>query len=145
MRLVHLAVAAATLVTAACPGPGVTDQQGISTGGGGSGDVDVLVFTQQPSFATAGEIITPAIQVVVRDTLGVPDSAFTSSITIALGSNPVGGILSGTRSVVPAFGVARFGDLSIDRAGTGYTFTARATDVESVTSATFNIVVAATR
>ncbi len=124
MRLVHLSVAAATLVTAACPGPGVTDQQGISTGGGGSGDVDVLVFTQQPSFATAGEIITPAIQVVVRDTLGVPDSAFARSITIALGSNPVGGILSGTRSV---------------------TFTARATDVESVTSATFNIVVAATR
>ncbi len=144
MRLVHLAVTAATLVTAACPGPGVTDQQGISTGGGG-GSGDVLVFTQQPSNATAGEIITPAIQVVVRDTLGVPDSAFTSSITIALGSNPVGGILSGTRSVVPAFGVASFGDLSIDRAGTGYKFTASATDAESVTSATFNIVVAATR
>src|SRR6266545_5504023 len=100
MRLVHLSVAAATLVTVACPGPGVTDQQGLSTGGGGGGGSgDVLVFTQQPSNATAGEIITPAIQVVVRDTLGVPDSAFTSSITIALGSNPVGGILSGTRSV----------------------------------------------
>jgi hypothetical protein len=140
MRLLDLGIAGVLLVTGACPGPGVTDQQGTSTGGGGSGDV--LAFTVQPSNATAGEVITPAIRVAVNDTLGNPDSSFTSSITITIGTNPVGGFISGTTSVAPVGGVASFGDLSIDKAGSGYTFSARATGATSKTSASFNIVAA---
>lgn len=121
----------------ACPGPGVTRATGI--GQGGAPARDSLAFTVQPSNAAPGNVITPAIQVTVRDTAGQTDSTFTQSITIAIGANPVGATLTGTRSVVPVFGVASFGNLRIDRAGTGYTLTATAPSAVSTTSSSFNI------
>src|SRR5262249_36954636 len=43
-------------------------------------------------------------------------------VAMAIGTNPAGGILSGTTpKVTTAGGVATFADLSIDKAGTGYT------------------------
>lgn len=137
MRGLQLLSIVAAWASVACPGPGVTTGTGFSGGGGESRDT--LAFTVQPSQAGAGDVITPAIQVTVRDTLGNPDSSFTGTITMAIGVNPVGGSLSGTRSVVPVFGVASFGNLSIDRAGTGYTFTATASGASSATSSPFNI------
>ena len=84
-------------------------------------------------------VITPAIQVQVQDTLGNVDTSFTASVTVAIGTNPVGGRLSGTTSVTPVNGVALFGDLSIDRAGTGYTLSATAPGATGATSASFNV------
>src|SRR5207302_1797468 len=80
----------------------------------------VLSFSVQPSTATAGNIVTPPSQVLVSDSLGIVDSAFTAAITITIGVNPVGGNLSGTTSVTPVNGTAQFGDLRIDTPGTGY-------------------------
>ena len=137
MRLRNLATVGILSITAACPGPGVKSITGVSSLGGASSDV--LAFAVQPSNATAGNVITPAIQVVVNDTLGHPDSSFTASVTIAIGTNPVGGLLRGTTSVAPVRGIASFGDLSIDKAGTGYTLTATAAGASSATSASFNI------
>ncbi|HEU5262713.1 MAG TPA: hypothetical protein VFU41_14935 [Gemmatimonadales bacterium] len=138
MRVLHLFRIVGIGVAVACPGPnaptGVGTAQGAPARSG-----DVLTFAVQPSNATAGDVITPAIQVAILDSLGTPDSSFTGSVTVAIGSNPVGGNLRGIRSVAATNGVALFGDLSIDRAGSGYTLRASATGMASVTSASFNI------
>jgi len=113
---------------------------GIPIGGtGGGSGADTLGFAVQPSSATAGNIITPAIQVIVRDSVGNPDTSFTTAITITIGVNPSGGILSGTASVAPVNGIAQFGDLSIDKAGTGYVLRASATGAVGASSNTFDI------
>ena len=112
---------------------------GLGMGSGGGSGVDTLAFSVPPSSATAGSVITPAIQVTVLDSLHQPDTAFTNGITIAIGTNPSGGTLSGTATVTPVNGIASFGDLSIDRAGTGYTLKASAPNAVAAVSSSFNI------
>src|SRR5207249_1986474 len=63
----------------------------------------------------------------------------TSSITMAIGTNPASGSLSGTTTVAAVNGVATFSTLSLNRAGAGYTLTASATGLTSATSNAFNI------
>jgi len=98
-----------------------------------------LVFTVQPSNTTAGGTISPAVQVAAQDDAGNTVVGFGADITIALGNNPAGGTLSGTKIVTAVNGVATFSDLSIDRAGNGYTLVATATGLTGATSAPFNI------
>ncbi|HVH66964.1 MAG TPA: hypothetical protein VM716_03780 [Gemmatimonadales bacterium] len=142
MRLSFAVVALAAMATVACP---YSDQllgtKGLTFGNGGGGGTgpDALSFTVQPSTATAGNIITPAIQVTVRDSLGNVDAAFTGAVTIGFAVNPVGGNLTGTRSVVPTNGVSSFGDLAIDKSGAGYQLLASAPGATSASSGTFNI------
>src|SRR6185295_4677299 len=50
----------------------------------------------------------------------------TASVTVAIGTNPGGGTLSGTTTVSAVSGVASFSNLSIDKSGAGYTLTAAA-------------------
>ena len=141
MRVSSVAVIFAALVSAACPYTDVlSSNRGIAIGGGGGGSgPDALSFTVQPSSANAGNIITPAIQVTVRDSLGAPDSLFASAISITLSSNPVGANLSGTLSIVPSNGVALFGDLVIDRSAAGYIMRASAPGATSASSTSFTI------
>ena len=47
-----------------------------------------------------------------------------ASITVAIGTNPGGGTLSGTTTVAAVSGVATFSTLSINAAGAGYTLNA---------------------
>jgi hypothetical protein len=132
----------AALATLACPySDQITSNGGLAIAGGGGGGTgpDALRFTVQPSGATAGNIITPAIQVTVFDSLGVPDSAFTNPIAIAIGVNPVGGNLSGTLSVTPVNAIASFGDLVISSSGAGYTLVASTSGATSGSSASFTI------
>src|SRR5207245_2446628 len=98
-----------------------------------------LVVSVQPSNATAGAPITPAVQVTALDAQGNTATAFTATVTLAIGANPGGGTLSGTTAVAAAGGVATFPGLSINKAGVGYTLAASATGVSSVTSATFTV------
>ena len=98
-----------------------------------------LVFTVQPTNTVAGSTISPAVQVAAQDDAGVTVTSFSGSITIALGTNPAGGTLSGTKIVTAVNGVATFSTLSIDNAGNGYTLVATATGLASATSAPFNI------
>src|SRR5205807_163384 len=99
-----------------------------------------LVFTVQPSSAAAGAGITPAMQVAVQDAQGNPVTTATTSITLAIGTNPASGTLAGTTTVAAVNGVATFSNLSIDTAGTGYTLTASATGLTGATSSVFNVV-----
>jgi hypothetical protein len=103
------------------------------------GSATQLAFTVQPVTTTAGVAITPAVKVTARDAIGNPATAFTGNITVAIGTNPAGGSLSGTKTVAAVAGVATFSDLRIDRNGTGYTLTAASTGLSGATSNTFNI------
>lgn len=143
MKASFAVIALAALVTVGCPYSDLLSSTngGIAIAGGGGGGTgpDALRFTVQPSNATAGNIITPAIQVTVFDSLGVPDSAFATPITIAIGVNPVGGNLSGTLSVAPVNAIASFGDLVISNSGAGYTLVASASGATGAASASFTI------
>ncbi|HEY8206637.1 MAG TPA: hypothetical protein VIG99_04085 [Myxococcaceae bacterium] len=104
------------------------------------GPASQLSFTVQPSNAVAGAAITPVVQVSILDAFGNL-TASTATVTAAIGTNPGGGTLSGTTSQAAVAGVATFNDLSINRAGTGYTLTVTSAGLTSATSNTFNILV----
>ncbi len=88
----------------------------------------------------AGSAISPAVEVAVQDAFGNTVTTAANLITVAIGANPGGGILSGTLSRNAVSGVATFSDLSINKAGIGYTLTATATDLAGTTTAAFNII-----
>src|SRR5207247_2489861 len=74
-----------------------------------------LVFTVQPSNAAAGAAIAPAVQVTAQDAHGNTATAFTGTATLALGTNPGGGTLSGTATTAAVSGVATFANVSINK------------------------------
>lgn len=99
-----------------------------------------LVFAVQPSSAVVGVAITPAIEVAALDANGQVVTAYSDSVRMTIATNPTGGRLSGTTTVVAVDGVARFADLKINKAGSGYTLQAATTSPAlSVISAPFNI------
>jgi hypothetical protein len=103
------------------------------TGGG----TRTLAFAVQPSNADTGDIITPAIQVVARDAASQVDTSFRGSVGITLLLNTNGATIRGTASAVAVAGVATFGDVSVDRAGS---YALRATaGTATATSAGFTI------
>ncbi len=98
-----------------------------------------LVFTVQPTGTIADGSIRPAVAVTVLDAHGNPVTSANSRVTLALGSNPGNGTLSGTLAVNTVAGVATFSNLSLDRSGRGYTLTADATGLSGATSRPFNV------
>ena len=103
------------------------------------GSAATLAFATQPSNTAAGAAITPAVQVVVLDAGGNLVTTATNSVTMALGTNPVGGTLSGTVTVAASSGVAQFSNLNIDKTGTGYALQATAAGLTAAASLPFNI------
>src|SRR5262249_36008277 len=102
-----------------------------------------LAFGQQPSNATAGVTLSPAVTLQVLDPFNNLVTTDTSSVTVALGSNPGGGTLSGTVTVAAVGGVATFSPLSVNKSGVGYTLTAADTGLAGATSSAFTITAAA--
>ncbi len=102
-----------------------------------------LIFTVEPSNATVGVPITPTVVVTAEDSLGATVTAFTSAVTVAIGTNPGGGTLSGTTTVAAVAGVASFGDLQIDQPGADYTLVASAAGLSTSPSAPFTVTPAA--
>jgi Big-like domain-containing protein/invasin-like protein len=125
-------------LTAATPAPGVTGAASaaftVSPGAAAQ-----LVFSVQPSNATAGVAITPAIQVTAQDALGNTATSFSDSVAVAIGTNAGGGTLGGTRKLPAVSGVATFPTLSIDKAGTGYTLTGSSGALTPAASTAFTI------
>jgi YD repeat-containing protein len=58
---------------------------------------------------------------------------------MSIGTNPSGGVLSGTTTKNASSGIASFNDLTIDKAANGYTLVAASTGLTSATSNTFSI------
>jgi hypothetical protein len=99
----------------------------------------VLGFTVQPSNTQTATSISPAVQVTAYDAYGNTATSFGGSMTMAIGHNPSGGTLSGTKTVTASNGVATFSNLQIDRAGNGYTLTVSGAAVTGSESAQFNV------
>ena len=141
MRLAHSSIVLsliALVITGCGDGSGLI---GIATGGGGGGrTAQALAFFVQPNSATAGQAISPPVEVVAKDSLGNTDSTFTGAVTVSLASNTAGGSLSGTTTTRAAAGIASFRTLVIDKPGT-YTLSASTTDV-TVTSNAFTVITA---
>ncbi len=119
-----------------------------ATSGGKSGTSSVSVshrpatrlgFVQQPGPAIAGQSMVPAIRVAIQDDLLATVTSAPNPVTIALAGNPGGATLSGTRTVAAVNGGATFSNLSLDRAGTGYTLLATASGLTSATSMPFDV------
>ena len=108
-----------------------------------SGTAASIAFTAQPTSAVAGVTIAPAVRVTVRDSQGNTDPTFAGNITLAISNNAGNGTLAGTISVLVTSGVATFDNVSIDKAGVGYTLAAMAAGVPAATSAAFDITPAA--
>ena len=106
------------------------------------GSAAKLAFSVEPSDTEPGATITPALKVQVHDAGGNLVPTATDNITLAIGTNPSAGTLSGTLVVAAVSGEATFSDLSIDNSGNGYTLTASAGGLTGATSASFNIMIA---
>src|SRR3990172_7654898 len=98
-----------------------------------------VTFTAQPTNATAGSSIAPAVRVEARDASGRLVSSFTGNVTVVIKTNAGGGTLSGTTTIAAATGVATFSNLSIEKAGSGYTLMATTNGLAEATSAPFDI------
>jgi len=99
-----------------------------------------IAFVQQPMQAVGGQPISPTVTVRLIDNQGGVVPGVT--VTIAIGNNPSGGVLSGTTTVLSdATGIATFSNLLIDKPGAGYTLIASATGAGGTSTNSFNIVV----
>src|SRR4029453_12843857 len=65
---------------------------------------DHLAFSQKPARATAGAAISPAVTVQILDQFNNLTTS-SASVTLSIGTNPGGGVLSGTATVPAANGV----------------------------------------
>jgi hypothetical protein len=94
----------------------------------------------------SGPAIVPAVQVTVQDAQGntVTSSTLTIVVAISSGTGTAGAVLGGTRTRAAVDGIATFDDLTIDKAGAGYTLTAMAAGLAVATSTAFDVAVAAT-
>ena len=106
------------------------------TATGTVGPASRLVFSTNPAAAvTAGAPIQ--VQVALADQFGNQTGTGNNNITIALGSNPGGSTLGGTLTKPATDGRATFGDLTLDKAGANYRFTASGTGVLTAATGSF--------
>ena len=121
---------------------------GLSTVTSASFDITVgaptqLVYSVEPTNTVSTVSVSPAIKVQVQDAGGNLVPTATDSITLAINNNPGSGTLSGALTVAAVSGEATFSDISIDKAGTGYTLDATASGLTTATSVSFDISVGA--
>ena len=90
-------------------------------------DVNAKLATQLLVLGAADNVTAGSsfgVLVVAADPFGNADATYNGNVTVAIGTNPGSGTLSGTLTVAAVNGVATFSNLSINKAGTGYTLTA---------------------
>ena len=86
-----------------------------------------LAFTTSPDNGVPRKAFTAQPIVAVQDAFGNTVTTAAATVTLAIGTNPGSGILSGTTTVTSVNGLASYPALSIDQAGSGYTLTAAST------------------
>jgi len=102
-----------------------------------------LAFSIQPASAIAGDALSPAVQVEIRDQSGALVTTARDPVTIAFAANPGAGTLTGTKTVNAINGVASFTGLWINKTGTAYTLAANSGTLAGTSSSAFNITPAA--
>src|SRR5262249_59478693 len=106
---------------------------------GAAAPAAALPIAQQPTNTAAGVSLSPAVTVQVLDAFNNVVTTDASSVTVAIGSNPGGGTLSGTTTVAAVAGVASFSTLSVNKSGVGYTLTASDGSLAGATSSAFTV------
>lgn len=126
--------------------PGLTVIRATIEGKVGNANVSVnarpatqLDFQNQPASSAAGTPL-PAIRIEVQNDQGGAVSEGNVPVTIALGDNPTGAVLGGTKTVNTTNGVAIFNDLTVNHVGAGYTLVATSGALTQAESAPFAIV-----
>jgi hypothetical protein len=105
-----------------------------------------LAWGTQPHNALVLQTITgtdydtngPPLTVRIVDGGGRVVTSASGTVTVAIGNNPGGAKLGGTTSAGTSGGVATFSDLTLDKAGNGYTLTASGPGFASQGSNSFN-------
>jgi Subtilase family len=105
------------------------------------GAASQLAFVQQPTATGAGQAISPAPIVELRDAFGNRTSS-AATVAVAIASGPAGATLSGTKTAAAVLGRATFTGLSLDKAGS-YTVSASSGTLAAATSASFAVTPAA--
>jgi hypothetical protein len=102
--------------------------------------VNKVAFYVQPASTVAGQTITPPVQIAIQDLYGnIISTDNSSEVTVAIGTNPGGGTLTGTATRTASAGIVTFDDLSINKVGNGYTLVAASPGKNPGTSSGFNI------
>lgn len=99
-----------------------------------------LVFTQQPALAFSNVAFGEQPVVEAQDADGNLGMGFAGEVQLTIGANPSEGTLNGTTTVSAINGVATFSDLTIDKAGIGYTLLADSTSLTQATSSPFDVI-----
>ncbi len=86
-----------------------------------------LEFVQQPLSGAAGEIIPVEIRIVDENHNTITTA--NTTITLGLYTNPTSAILLGATTVETINGIAVFNDITIQKAGIGYTLMATSNDI----------------
>ena len=97
-----------------------------------------LVITQQPP---ASVTLNSAfgLQGTIEDAYGNVETSSSSTVKVALASNPGGAKLGGTLSVKASEGVASFSGLTLNKVGTGYTLQVTSNALSSVVTSAINV------
>jgi hypothetical protein len=103
-----------------------------------------LAFTLQPVDAVQNATM-PTVRVGIEDQFGNLVTNATNTVTLAIGTNPAGGVLTGGSAGTLVSGEVSFSALSISQAGSGYTLVATSSGLTSATSTPFNVLGGATK
>ena len=91
-----------------------------------------LVFITQPGNGTGGSNLSTQPEVAVEDAGGNIVTSAIEDVTLSIGTNPSGGILStDINPLGVTSGIASFSGVKIDVAGSGYTLVASASGLTS--------------
>lgn len=101
-----------------------------------------LAFTTQPPPTLTAGTTFPALSVEVQDPYG-NRATWADTVVVDLAANPANGTLAGTVRLAAAAGAATFGDLTLTRAGAGYTLAAASGALTAATSDAFTVTAAA--
>jgi hypothetical protein len=98
----------------------------------------MMVTAQPPSQVIVGDGF--GVVVAAENSKGGVDPAFNGTLSISLDSNHPGATLGGTLSATAVDGVAVFDGLTLNKTGTGYTFTITSSQFPSITTIPFNMI-----
>jgi hypothetical protein len=125
---------------------GLTVVRALAGGKTGTANVSVnsLPATQldvetEPGTAQAGQPLAP-VRIALQNNQGGTVTEGRAQVTVDLGDNPTGAVLSGTRTLPAVNGVASFSDLRVNQAGIGYTLRATSGALLPAESAPFAVV-----
>ena len=122
----------------AFPWPAITFALAVAGCSGPSEQVAAgLLFGTEPGNVAAGVVFSLTVNVV--DQSGHVIRGASNVVTLALAANPGNATLSGTTTAAAVNGVATFPNLSLNRPGTGYSFSASTPGLPAQASQAFNV------